>query len=179
MLDLSAINPLGLPSLPLSLRIQFPQLSGIYFCLSGSEEILYINKTKNLLQRWSQHHKAVDLIQYGIVRLSWLEVSYLFLLDEIENATIRHFQPSLNQLPYSSVSVTKGIRVRLRELRARKKISQNELAQRLEMSLANVHKIAYNKAKSIPLDTLDQRCEILECEVGELLVRIPTTELKG
>lgn len=68
--------------------------------------------------------------------------------------------------------------VRLRELRARKEISQNELARQLEMSLANVQKIEYNKAKSIPLDTLDRLCEILECEVGELLVRVPTTEFR-
>lgn len=68
--------------------------------------------------------------------------------------------------------------VRLRELRARKEISQNELARQLEMSLANVQKIEYNKAKSIPLDTLDRLCEVLECEVGELLVRVPTIELR-
>ena len=41
------------------------------------------------------------------------------------------------------------------------------------MSLANVQKIEYGKAKSIPLDTLDKLCQILECEVGELLVRVP------
>ncbi len=63
--------------------------------------------------------------------------------------------------------------VRLKELRSRQEMSQNELARRLKMSLANVQKIEYNKAKSIPLDTLDRLCEILECEVGELLVRIP------
>ncbi len=63
--------------------------------------------------------------------------------------------------------------VRLKELRSRREMSQNELARRLEMSLANVQKIEYNKAKSIPLDTLDRLCEILECEVGDLLVCIP------
>jgi putative transcriptional regulator len=65
--------------------------------------------------------------------------------------------------------------VRLKEMRSRREISQNELARRLEMSLANVQKIEYNKAKSIPLDTLDRLCEILECEVGELLIRVPNT----
>ena len=63
--------------------------------------------------------------------------------------------------------------VRLKELRSRREMSKNELARRLEMSLANVQKIEYNKAKLIPLDTLDRLCEILECEVGELLVRVP------
>ncbi len=63
--------------------------------------------------------------------------------------------------------------VRLKEIRNARGISQNELARKLEMSLANVQKIEYGKAKSIPLDTLDRLCEILECEVGELLVRRP------
>jgi len=66
--------------------------------------------------------------------------------------------------------------VQLKELRLRKEISQNELARRLEMSLANVQKIEHNKAKSIPLDTIDRLCEVLECEVGELLVRVPDAE---
>lgn len=63
--------------------------------------------------------------------------------------------------------------VRLKEIRNARGISQNELARKLEMSLANVQKIEYGKAKSIPLDTLDRLCEILKCEVGELLVRRP------
>jgi len=65
------------------------------------------------------------------------------------------------------------VEVRLREIRSARGISQNQLARKLEMSLANVQKIEYGKAKSIPLDTLDKLCQILECEVGELLVRVP------
>ena len=63
--------------------------------------------------------------------------------------------------------------VKLKEIRNARGISQNELARKLEMSLANVQKIEYGKAKSIPLDTLDKLCQILKCEVGELLVRRP------
>ncbi|MBW4689269.1 MAG: helix-turn-helix transcriptional regulator [Komarekiella atlantica HA4396-MV6] len=66
-----------------------------------------------------------------------------------------------------------AVEVRLKEIRNARGISQNELARRLEMSLANVQKIEYGKAKSIPLDTLDKLCQILQCEVGELLVRVP------
>ena len=65
------------------------------------------------------------------------------------------------------------VEVRLKEIRSERRISQNELARRLEMSLANVQKIEYGKAKSIPLATLDKLCQILECEVGDLLVRAP------
>ncbi|QIR36341.1 helix-turn-helix transcriptional regulator [Tolypothrix sp. PCC 7910] len=68
------------------------------------------------------------------------------------------------------------VEVRLKEIRKERGISQNELARRLEMSLANIQKIEYGKAKSIPLDTLDKLCQILECEVGELLVRVPDSD---
>ncbi|MHC5762716.1 helix-turn-helix domain-containing protein [Nostoc sp.] len=39
------------------------------------------------------------------------------------------------------------VEVRLKEIRNERRISQNELARRLEMSLANVQKIEYGKAK--------------------------------
>jgi putative transcriptional regulator len=71
-----------------------------------------------------------------------------------------------------------AVEVRLKELRSRQGISQNELARRLKMSLANIQKMEYNKAKSIPLDTLDKLCKVLECEVGELLVRVPDNDDK-
>lgn len=66
-----------------------------------------------------------------------------------------------------------SVEVRLKQLRREKNLSQNELARRLEMSLANVQKIEYGKVKSIPLATLERLCNTLDCEVGELLVRIP------
>ncbi|HEY9825223.1 MAG TPA: helix-turn-helix domain-containing protein [Stenomitos sp.] len=62
--------------------------------------------------------------------------------------------------------------VRLKELRSKKGLSQNALARQMEMSLANIQKIEYQKAKSIPLETLDRFCAVLECEVGELLVKV-------
>lgn len=65
-----------------------------------------------------------------------------------------------------------SIFVNLKELRSRKGISQNELARKLEMSLTNIQNIEYNKAKSIPFDTLESICVILECGVEELLVLV-------
>jgi putative transcriptional regulator len=62
------------------------------------------------------------------------------------------------------------VKIKLKELRNAKEISQNELARILEMSLANIQKIEYNKAKSIPLDTLERLCNALDCQVGDLLV---------
>ena len=68
------------------------------------------------------------------------------------------------------------VKVQLKEVRTARKISQNELARLLEMSLANVQKIEYGKAKSIPLDTLDKLCKVLKCEPGDLLQFIPDDE---
>jgi putative transcriptional regulator len=62
------------------------------------------------------------------------------------------------------------VEVRLKQLREDKGLSQNALARQLEMSLANIQKIEYGKAKSIPLDTLEKICLALDCEIGDLLV---------
>ncbi|WP_315791326.1 helix-turn-helix domain-containing protein [Fischerella sp. JS2] len=64
------------------------------------------------------------------------------------------------------------VEVRLKQLREDKGLSQNALARELEMSLANIQKIEYGKAKSIPLDTLEKICLALDCEIGDLLVII-------
>ena len=64
------------------------------------------------------------------------------------------------------------VKVKLKELRNAKGLSQNALARRMEMSLGNIQKIEYGKTRSIPLLTLDRLCEVLECEVGDLLVRV-------
>ncbi len=68
------------------------------------------------------------------------------------------------------------VKVQLKEIRTARKISQNELARLLEMSLANVQKIEYGKAKSIPLDTLDKLCKVLKCEPGDILHFTPDDE---
>ncbi len=61
------------------------------------------------------------------------------------------------------------VKVLLKEAREAKGFSQNALARALEMSLANVQKIEYGKAKSIPLDTLERMCVVLDCEISDLL----------
>ncbi|MCC5622734.1 helix-turn-helix transcriptional regulator [Nostoc sp. CHAB 5715] len=64
------------------------------------------------------------------------------------------------------------VEVRLKQIREAKGLSQNALARQLEMSLANVQKIEYGKAKSIPLETLEKICLTLDCEIGDLLVLV-------
>jgi putative transcriptional regulator len=64
------------------------------------------------------------------------------------------------------------VKIRLKEMREAKGLSQNALARALEMSLANIQKMEYNKAKSIPLDTLERLCLTLDCEIGDLLILV-------
>ena len=65
-----------------------------------------------------------------------------------------------------------AVKVKLKEIREAKGLSQNEVARALEMSVNNIQRIEYMTAKSIPFDTLDRLCEVLECEPGDLLVRV-------
>ncbi len=65
------------------------------------------------------------------------------------------------------------VKVKLKEMRERKGVSQNALARALNMSLANVQKIEYGKAKSMSFELADRLCDVLECEIQELLHREP------
>lgn len=68
------------------------------------------------------------------------------------------------------------MKILLRQLRTTRKLSQNKLAQLMGMSLQNIQRIEYGDAKSIPLETLDKLCQILDCQPGDLLIRIPDGE---
>ena len=62
------------------------------------------------------------------------------------------------------------IQVNLDVMMAKRKISLNELAKRMDISLANLSILKNNKCKAIRFGTLSSLCEILECEVGDILV---------
>jgi putative transcriptional regulator len=63
-----------------------------------------------------------------------------------------------------------GVKIvfKLKDIRAQRDISQNELARLCEMSVTNIQKYEQQKMKSIPFDTLALFCEVLACEPGEL-----------
>jgi putative transcriptional regulator len=64
------------------------------------------------------------------------------------------------------------IEVKLKQMREAKGMSQNALARELGMSLTNIQKIERGAAKSVPLDTLDKICTVLECKVCDVLVQV-------
>lgn len=64
------------------------------------------------------------------------------------------------------------VKILLKQIREQRRLSQNKLAQLMEMSLQNIQRIEYGDAKSIPLETLDKLCEALNCQPGDLLIRV-------
>ena len=71
------------------------------------------------------------------------------------------------------------IQVNLDVMMAKRKISLNELAKRMDISLANLSILKNNKCKAIRFGTLSSLCEILECEVGDILVYTKGVEPDG
>ena len=71
------------------------------------------------------------------------------------------------------------IQVNLDVMMAKRKISLNELAMRMDLSLANLSILKNNKCRAIRLSTLSSLCEILECEAGDILVYVKGEEQNG
>ena len=71
------------------------------------------------------------------------------------------------------------IQVNLDVMMAKRKISLNELAKRMDISLANLSILKNNKCKAIRFGTLSSLCEILECGVGDILVYVKGEEPNG
>lgn len=62
------------------------------------------------------------------------------------------------------------IQVNLDVMMAKRKISLNDLAKKMDLSLANLSILKNNKCRAIRFSTLSNLCRILECEVGDILV---------
>jgi len=59
--------------------------------------------------------------------------------------------------------------VNLDVMMAKRKMSLNELSERVGITLANLSILKNNKAKAIRFSTLEAICQVLECEVGDIL----------
>lgn len=62
-----------------------------------------------------------------------------------------------------------GIRVRLDVVMARKKVGVSELAERIDITTANLSILKNEKAKAIRFSTLEAICRELDCQPGDLL----------
>lgn len=59
--------------------------------------------------------------------------------------------------------------VNLDIMMARRKISLNELAEKVEITPANLSILKTGKAKAIRFSTLEAICRVLECQPGDIL----------
>lgn len=61
-----------------------------------------------------------------------------------------------------------AIYIRLNYLLASKNMTSKQLAQKLQMTEANLSRLKTNQTKTIRLSTLNALCEIFECQPGNL-----------
>jgi putative transcriptional regulator len=59
--------------------------------------------------------------------------------------------------------------VNLDVVMAQRKMSLNELSERVGITLSNLSILKTGKAKAIRFSTLEKICEILECQPGDIL----------
>ena len=61
------------------------------------------------------------------------------------------------------------ISVRLDDLLHARRMTLTELAERVDITLANLSILKTGKAKAMRFSTLEAICEVLECQPGDLL----------
>jgi len=66
---------------------------------------------------------------------------------------------------------------RLKEMRTMRELSQNQLAVKINMSPTNLQRYEQGRVRSIPFETLESFCEALDCEPGDLIVRVKKDEV--
>lgn len=65
------------------------------------------------------------------------------------------------------------IRINLDVMMARRKMSLNELSEKVGITLANLSVLKNNKAKAIRFSTLDAICKALNCNVEDIIEYVP------
>lgn len=61
------------------------------------------------------------------------------------------------------------IRIHLDDMMSKRKMSLNELSQKVGITLSNLSIIKNQKSKAIRLSTLEALCRVLECQPGDLI----------
>lgn len=62
-----------------------------------------------------------------------------------------------------------AIVVNLDVMMAKRKMSLNELSEKVDLTLANLSILKTGKAKAVRFSTLEAICKVLECQPGDLL----------
>ena len=69
-----------------------------------------------------------------------------------------------------------AIIVNLDVMMAKRKMSLNELASKVDLTLANLFILKNNHAKAVRFSTLEAICKALDCQPGDILVFAPEEE---
>lgn len=62
---------------------------------------------------------------------------------------------------------------------AKKKMSVNDFAAAIDITPVNVSVLKNGRAKAIRFSTLDAICRVLECQPGDILVRVPEADAEA
>ena len=68
------------------------------------------------------------------------------------------------------------INVTLDIMLAKRKMSLNELSERVGVTPPNLSILKTGKAKGVRFSTLEKLCEVLECQPGDLMEYLPTKD---
>ncbi len=66
--------------------------------------------------------------------------------------------------------------INLDVMMAKRKMSLNELSEKVGITLANLSILKNNKAKAIRFSTLDSICKVLDCKVEDIIEYLPNEE---
>ena len=69
-----------------------------------------------------------------------------------------------------------SIVINLDVMMAKRKMSLNELAGKVDLTLANLSILKNNHAKAVRFSTLEAICKALDCQPGDILEFIPGEE---
>ncbi|MBK6364829.1 MAG: helix-turn-helix transcriptional regulator [Saprospiraceae bacterium] len=69
-----------------------------------------------------------------------------------------------------------AIVVNLDVMMARRKMSLNELSEKVDLTLSNLSILKTGKAKAIRFSTLEAICKVLNCQPGDILEFVPDSD---
>ena len=69
-----------------------------------------------------------------------------------------------------------SIMVNLDVMMAKRKMSLGELAQKVDITRANLSILKNNKARAVRFSTLEAICKALDCQPGDILEFVPEEE---
>ncbi len=69
-----------------------------------------------------------------------------------------------------------SIMVNLDVMMAKRKMSLGELAQKVDITMANLSILKNNKARAVRFSTLEAICKALDCQPGDILEFVPGGE---